>query len=66
MTISITPVPKVQAYMVSHAFNLQDLMDDVNNHVRAGWSPIGGPFIYSDFQNNAKIAQAMVLYSENK
>lgn len=66
MQISITPVPKVQAYIVHHSFTLQDLMDEVNGSIRNGWSPIGGPFIYSDFQNNAKLAQAMVLYSENK
>ena len=63
MNISITPVPKAVAYKINKAFKLQDLSDEVNADIRAGWSPVGGIAIVED-KTITVFIQAMVLYSE--
>jgi hypothetical protein len=63
MQISITPVPKAVSYKINKAFCLQDLSDEVNRDIRAGWTPIGGITNIGDI-NNYLLIQSMVLYSD--
>lgn len=56
--------PKASFYKVNKGFDLQDVMDETNRDIRAGWAPVGGMTSYKDHNNANVFLQSVVLYQD--
>ncbi len=50
----------VGKYTVVNGVSDIDLMRVVNDHIRKGWRPIGGPLAVQDAHGGSKLLQALV------